>query len=91
MFDALIRDHPHINIPQDQINFIKDLIRGRPQLTTDEKPFLFQIVANTENGLDVDKYVCTHIYDAGCNELALRRELCFRLDYIARDALNCGT
>jgi hypothetical protein len=57
MFDALIKQNPHIELPQDHVNFIKDLICGRPRLTTDEKPFLFQIVANAENGLDVDK--CT--------------------------------
>lgn len=55
MFDALIKNNPHIDLPADQVNFIKDLIRGRARLTTSEKPFLFQIVANAENGLDVDK------------------------------------
>lgn len=57
MFDALIRDNPNIHISQDEVNFIKDLIRGRPLLSTAEKPYLFQIVANAENGLDVDKCV----------------------------------
>lgn len=58
MFEALIKQNPHFGLPQDHVNFIKDLIRGRPRLTTGEKPFLFQIVANVENGLDVDK--CAH-------------------------------
>lgn len=55
MFDALIQENPQIDITQSEVNFIKDLIRGKPRLSKGEKPFLFQIVANNENGLDVDK------------------------------------
>jgi len=55
MFDALIKQNPDISLPQDHVDFVKDLIRGRARLTKEEKPFLFQIVANAENGLDVDK------------------------------------
>ncbi|KAF8318219.1 hypothetical protein DL93DRAFT_2095395 [Clavulina sp. PMI_390] len=67
MFDALIKENPHIPISQDEINFVKDLIRGRPRLTSGEKPFLFQIVANAENGLDVDKldYLDRDAYQCG--------------------------
>ncbi|KAF9507194.1 hypothetical protein BS47DRAFT_1398828 [Hydnum rufescens UP504] len=75
MFDSLLEQNPHIELEPSWINFIKDLIRGRPNLTLThspaEKPFLFQIVANMENGIDVDK-------------------LSPAFDYIARDTVNCG-
>ncbi|KAF8890397.1 hypothetical protein BD779DRAFT_1704306 [Infundibulicybe gibba] len=45
-----------IHPPRDQ-SFIKALIAGDPQRCShDEKPFLFEIVANRRNGLDVDKF-----------------------------------
>lgn len=55
MFDALIKENPQIEISQDEVEFVKDLIRGKPRVSKGEKSFLFQIVANAENGLDVDK------------------------------------
>ena len=59
MFDAVIAENPDFDIPEDWTRFIKDLIRGKPRLSLGhvprEKPFLFHIVANMENGLDVDK------------------------------------
>ena len=59
MFDSLLEENPQIELEPSWINLIKDLIRGRPNLTLahspPEKPFLFQIVANVENGIDVDK------------------------------------
>lgn len=56
MFDYLIDDNS-IDIEADDILFIKDLITGTPKSTSqrDEKQFLFDIVANKTNGLDVDK------------------------------------
>ncbi|KAF8075760.1 hypothetical protein FPV67DRAFT_1648910 [Lyophyllum atratum] len=56
MFDALVKDN---DIPLDGKDdaFIKALISGEPkQCSPDEKPFLFDIVANKRNGLDVDKF-----------------------------------
>ncbi|CAE7230292.1 unnamed protein product [Rhizoctonia solani] len=59
MFDAICTDYD-VNISADEQNFIKDLIRGRPELSIGrvppEKPFLFEIVANNRNGIDVDKF-----------------------------------
>lgn len=55
MFDALISSNPQISISESEVAFIKDLIRGKPRMSKGEKAFLFQIVANNENGLDVDK------------------------------------
>lgn len=77
MFDALIKQNPHIAPPQDHVNFIKDLIRGRPRLTTGEKPFLFQIVSNAENGLDVDK--CTSVFFPGLFPKIDRCPICLNL------------
>ncbi|CUA69345.1 Deoxynucleoside triphosphate triphosphohydrolase SAMHD1 [Rhizoctonia solani] len=59
MFDAICADYD-VNLSLDEQNFIKDLIRGRPKLcmgrVPPEKPFLFEIVANNRNGIDVDKF-----------------------------------
>ncbi|KZV84599.1 HD-domain/PDEase-like protein [Exidia glandulosa HHB12029] len=56
MFDALI-DENEIDISDEDRNFVKDLIRGERRLSNvpDEKMFLFEIVANKRNGIDVDK------------------------------------
>ena len=58
MFDDLVRSN-NIDIDEDDINFIKDLIQGKPRLSAlknpPEKKFLFEIVANKRNGIDVDK------------------------------------
>lgn len=59
MFDALCSEYD-IGLTPDRQDFIKDLIRGRPNLSSGreppEKPFLFEIVANNRNGIDVDKF-----------------------------------
>lgn len=59
MLDSLIKNNSEIDIDPDWVDFIKDLIRGRPLLTLSrippEKSFLFEIVANNINGVDVDK------------------------------------
>ncbi|KAF8681109.1 MFS general substrate transporter [Rhizoctonia solani] len=59
MFDAICNDYD-VDLTTDEQNFIKDLIRGRPSLSSGrvppEKPFLFEIVANNRNGIDVDKF-----------------------------------
>ncbi|KAG8742353.1 hypothetical protein FRC10_001634 [Ceratobasidium sp. 414] len=59
MFDAICSDYD-VELTEDERNFIKDLIRGRPNLSRGrippEKPFLFEIVANNRNGIDVDKF-----------------------------------
>ncbi|KAG6872253.1 hypothetical protein C0995_011512 [Termitomyces sp. Mi166 len=56
MFDALVKENEIPMKPQDD-SFIKALISGDPsQCYPDEKPFLFDIVANQRNGLDVDKF-----------------------------------
>ncbi|PCH41716.1 hypothetical protein WOLCODRAFT_71312 [Wolfiporia cocos MD-104 SS10] len=58
MFDDLVEDN-EIEISEEDVSFIKALIAGDPKrcLRKDEKPFLFEIVANKRNGLDVDKLI----------------------------------
>ncbi|KAG8865395.1 hypothetical protein FRB96_000285 [Tulasnella sp. 330] len=59
MLDALVKEND-IPLSQDRVNFIKDLISGTPRLSLKnnppEKRFLFEIVSNKRNGIDVDKW-----------------------------------
>ncbi|KAH9928821.1 uncharacterized protein B0H18DRAFT_1155264 [Fomitopsis serialis] len=76
MFDALIQEND-LDISEDDASFIKALIAGETsRCSRKEKPFLFEIVANKRNGLDVDKfdYIArdTHAIDMKVN-LSLTR------------------
>ncbi|THV00010.1 HD-domain/PDEase-like protein [Dendrothele bispora CBS 962.96] len=55
MFDFLVQEN-NIEIDEHDKNFIKALIAGEHDRTPSEKSFLFDIVANKRNGLDVDKF-----------------------------------
>ncbi|KAI8984880.1 HD-domain/PDEase-like protein [Trametes punicea] len=56
MFDALLEENDLYLAPDDAA-FVKALIMGDMSMCTKpEKPYLFQIVANKTNGLDVDKF-----------------------------------
>ncbi|KAG6908133.1 hypothetical protein DXG01_005961 [Tephrocybe rancida] len=56
MFDYLVDDNNIELTDRDKV-FIKALISGEPSECIEaEKPFLFDIVANKRNGLDVDKF-----------------------------------
>ncbi|KAG6839923.1 hypothetical protein C0991_010333 [Blastosporella zonata] len=56
MFDALVEENPErINLSDEDKLFIKALIAGTPKSCPDEKSFLFDIVSNQRNGIDVDK------------------------------------
>ncbi|KAJ1920169.1 hypothetical protein H4219_001542 [Mycoemilia scoparia] len=55
MLEYLIDDN-NIDIEKDDINFIKDLIVGTKRSSREEKAFLFDIVANKRNSIDVDKF-----------------------------------
>ncbi|KAF8665672.1 hypothetical protein AX16_000125 [Volvariella volvacea WC 439] len=63
MFDYLVEEND-IDITPEDAQFIKALIAGDP--SRDEKLFLFDIVANKRNGIDVDKFDYiqrdTHMY-----------------------------
>ena len=54
MFDDLIKKND-IKIPSEDTEFVKALISGNPKRVPTEKSFLFDIVANKRNGIDVDK------------------------------------
>ncbi|EPS95195.1 hypothetical protein FOMPIDRAFT_1025878 [Fomitopsis schrenkii] len=76
MFDALVKENDLV-LPEDDAALIKALIAGDPtRCSPKEKPFLFEIVANKRNGLDVDKfdYIArdTHAIDMKVN-LSLTR------------------
>jgi hypothetical protein len=56
MFDHL-REVNNIDISEEDASFIRALIDGNPRrCAPTEKAFLFEIVANKRNGIDVDKY-----------------------------------
>ncbi|ETW84707.1 hypothetical protein HETIRDRAFT_313664, partial [Heterobasidion irregulare TC 32-1] len=57
MFDDMIRQYD-LGISEQDATFIKALIAGDKTRCADtlEKPFLFEIVANKRNGIDVDKF-----------------------------------
>lgn len=59
MFDDLIVKN-NIDLPENDVRFIKALIAGDPgrcsESSPPEKSFLFEIVANRRNGIDVDKF-----------------------------------
>jgi hypothetical protein len=48
---------------QEDMKFIKDLIAGEPRTQRTEKAFLFDIVANKRNSVDVDKYAVYWAFD----------------------------
>ncbi|CAK5264989.1 unnamed protein product, partial [Mycena citricolor] len=57
MFRALVQKNPVQISSEADIQFVMALIDGDPSLCSpDEKRFLFDIVANKRNGLDVDKF-----------------------------------
>ncbi|TFK53350.1 HD-domain/PDEase-like protein [Heliocybe sulcata] len=59
MFDDLVEKN-NIEYSEDDAAFVKALIAGDPKRCGGtEKPFLFEIVANKRNGIDVDK--CDYI------------------------------
>lgn len=55
MFEAMVQEN-EIDIPRQDIEFVRDLIAGKDRHPRNgEKSFLFEIVANKQNGIDVDK------------------------------------
>ncbi|KAG0219960.1 SAM domain and HD [Mortierella sp. NVP41] len=55
MLEYLVDDN-HVDIDREEINFIKDLIMGERRGNSQRHAFLFDIVSNKRNSLDVDKY-----------------------------------
>ncbi|KAH9276183.1 hypothetical protein BASA83_001457 [Batrachochytrium salamandrivorans] len=57
MLEYLVRDNP-VSINAEELQFIKDLIHGAPRGTypQSKKTYLYEIVANQRNSVDVDKF-----------------------------------
>ncbi|KAG0019428.1 SAM domain and HD [Entomortierella chlamydospora] len=55
MLEYLVDDN-HVDIDREELNFIKDLIMGERRGNSQRHGFLFDIVSNKRNSLDVDKY-----------------------------------
>ncbi|OBZ71990.1 Deoxynucleoside triphosphate triphosphohydrolase SAMHD1 [Grifola frondosa] len=56
MFDSLLKEN-ELELDDQDANFIKALIASDPsRCSGTEKPYLFEIVANKRNSLDVDKF-----------------------------------
>jgi HD superfamily phosphohydrolase len=59
MLDYLVQENP-VNISPQELQFIKDLIHGEPRSRSypqASKTYLFEIIANKRNSLDVDKVI----------------------------------
>ncbi|KAF9431867.1 SAM domain and HD [Entomortierella beljakovae] len=55
MLEYLVDDN-NVDIEREELNFIKDLIMGERRGDSQRRGFLFDIVSNKRNSLDVDKY-----------------------------------
>ncbi|KAF9116378.1 SAM domain and HD [Mortierella sp. AM989] len=55
MLEYLVDDNA-VDISREELNFIKDLIMGERRGNSQRHAFLFDIVSNKRNSLDVDKY-----------------------------------
>lgn len=91
LFEHLI-DENSIDIEEDQKKLIQSLILGEEKLHT-EYPWIYQIVANKKNSIDVDKfdYICRDTYHIGlqsasvdytrifCSSLVIDNNICFHV------------
>ncbi|KAI3641869.1 hypothetical protein MIR68_000138 [Amoeboaphelidium protococcarum] len=55
MIDYLVDDNG-IDIDTDQLKFVKSLVMGEPMYSNQEYGYLYDIVSNKRNGVDVDKF-----------------------------------
>lgn len=61
LLEHLVNDNGIPDLSSDQVRFIQDLIMGEPSKGYDGQHFLFDIVANKRNSIDVDKVTCSFI------------------------------
>ena len=57
LFNEILKENPELGIEpdSDDATFIMNLIEGQPENCPNEKRFLFDIVSNSRNSIDVDK------------------------------------
>ncbi|CAI9729845.1 Hypothetical predicted protein [Octopus vulgaris] len=55
MLEHLFKENPRIKVERNDIDFIKDLITGKPEIYRRPK-FLYQIINNKSYNIDVDKW-----------------------------------
>jgi len=57
LFDAMLEEYPHIIIKKNsaEAKFVQCLIEGDHAACPNEKKFLFDIISNSRNSIDVDK------------------------------------
>lgn len=58
LFNQILKEDESIGIEPDSkdAKFVMNLIEGQPDECPDEKRFLFDIVSNSRNSIDVDKF-----------------------------------
>lgn len=58
-FSQVLIDENGIDMEADQVRMVKDMINGvRPGDGPSSRGFLYEIVANKRNNIDVDKVLC---------------------------------
>jgi deoxynucleoside triphosphate triphosphohydrolase SAMHD1 len=57
LFNEILKENPALGIEPDSVDakFIMNLIEGKPESCPNEKRYLFDIVSNSLNSIDVDK------------------------------------
>ena len=79
MFDALI-DNNSIDIDRSDSRFVVDLIKGERPGPGNEKAWMFDIIANKRNSIDIDKfdYLKRDAYNCGIKVIKFDHERIFR-------------
>ncbi|XP_057751084.1 uncharacterized protein LOC130969403 isoform X3 [Arachis stenosperma] len=100
MIDYMVDEH-NIDIDPELLKKVKEMITSSCGSTTQNEKgnqFLYDIVANGRNGIDVDKYIlfclssssCVTVIDMSAFDNSTIKFMIFRFDYIVRDCRACG-
>lgn len=81
-------DNNYIDVNQEQMNLVKSLILGEVK-SDDTKKWIYQIVANKKNSIDVDKfdYICRDSYHLGIKSASVDYDTIFRTSLVINDEL----